>query len=245
MYPVDMKPLIGINLDIQAGPPQVARVRTNYYDAILAAGGIPVLVPPMPDSDLDELMPKLSGILLIGGLDYSPSLYGEQPCQTFKPVHEEREEFDLRLVRRAMHGGRDLPVLGICGGCQVLNIGLGGSLIQDIDLHIPGSSVDHRTPDDDQSEVHKHTIELEDGTRLASIYKLRRLDVVSAHHQAVKTLGRGLRACARAEDGIIEALEAPERRFTVGVQWHPERDFVSNQALFTEFISESSASASR
>ena len=92
-----MKPLIGINLDIQAGPPQVARVRTNYYDAILAAGGIPVLVPPMPDQDLDELLPKLSGILLIGGLDYSPALYGEQPClEPSSPSIRTVKDFDSK-----------------------------------------------------------------------------------------------------------------------------------------------------
>jgi putative glutamine amidotransferase len=239
-----MKPLIGINLDIQAGPPSRARVKTNYYEAISAAGGIPILIPPMSDSDLDELFPRLSGILLIGGLDYSPSLYGEEPCSTVELVAQTREDFDFRLLKRALRSKRDVPLLGICGGCQALNISLGGSLIQDIPSALPQSTVKHAKPGSPEADIHKHPIKFERGTRLASIYNLERIEVPTAHHQAIKTLGKGLRAAAWADDGIIEALEAPERRFTLGVQWHPERDFLGNQLLFKEFVTEASASFS-
>jgi putative glutamine amidotransferase len=234
-----MKPLIGINLDILEGPPALARVRCDYYEAILNAGGVPVLIPPMPDEDLDQVLSTLGGLMLIGGLDYSPKLYGEDPCQAVELTHHRREQFDLQLVRRAFQG-RDIPLPGICAGCQVLNISLGGSLIQDITSEMPDSDVHHKKPDPSYNGVHKHHIELEEGTRLSGIYKLKTLDVPSAHHQAVKTLGRGLKASAKAVDGIIEAFEAPERRFTVGVQWHPERDFSGNQALFKEFVLQAS-----
>jgi putative glutamine amidotransferase len=236
-----MKPLIGINLDILEGPPAIARVRCDYFESILNAGGVPVLIPPMPDRDLDQILSTLGGLMLIGGLDYSPKLYGEDPCQAVELIHHKREQFDLQLVRRAFQG-RDLPVLGICAGCQVLNISLGGSLIQDIHTDFPESDVKHATPKDGSHNggVHKHHIELEEGTRLSGIYKTKALDVPSNHHQAVKTLGQGLKAAARAEDGIIEAFEDPKRVFTVGVQWHPERDFTMNQALFREFVTQAS-----
>jgi putative glutamine amidotransferase len=234
-----MKPFIGINLDILDGPPALARVRCNYFEAILNAGGIPVLIPPMPDHDLDQVLSGLGGLMLIGGLDYSPKLYGEDPCQAVELIHHKREEFDLQLARRAFQG-RDIPLLGICAGCQVLNISLGGSLIQDIKTDLPESSVKHESPASTLNGVHKHHIELEEGSRLSGIYKMKQLDVPSNHHQAVKTLGQGLKASARAEDGIIEAFEAPARRFTVGVQWHPERDFATNQALFKEFVMQAS-----
>jgi len=238
----NMKPLIGINLDILDGPPALARVRCDYYEAILNAGGVPVLIPPMPDSDLDQMLALLNGLMLIGGLDYSPKLYGEDPCQAVELIHHKREQFDLQLVRRAFQG-RDIPLLGICAGCQVLNISLGGSLIQDIKTELPESAVHHAQSDSSHNGVHKHHIELEEGTRLSGIYKIKNLDVPSNHHQAVKTLGQGLRASARAEDGIIEAFEAPDRLFTIGVQWHPERDFSLNQGLFKEFVLQASRMA--
>jgi len=231
-----MKPLIGINLDILDGPPPIARVRCDYFEAIVKAGGIPVLIPPMPNEDLDEFLSHLGGLMLIGGLDYSPKLYGEDACQAVELIHHKREQFDLQLVRKAFQS-RDLPFLGICAGCQALNIGLGGSLIQDIQMELPDSAVHHVTPKDNgNGGVHKHHIRLEEGSRLSSIYKIKALDVPSNHHQAVRTLGQGLKAAARAEDGVIEAFEDPDRRFAVGVQWHPERDFATNQDLFKEFV---------
>jgi putative glutamine amidotransferase len=234
-----MKPLIGINLDISKGPPAVAKIQSSYFESVLAAGGIPVLLAPMPDEDLKHLLVKLSGILLIGGLDYCPTLYGEEPTDSVELIDPRRQDFDLRLVRYAAQR-RDLPFLGICGGCQVLNIGLGGSLIQDISSELPQSNVAH-VHSDSQKTVHKHPVLLEEGTRLAGIYKRTRLDVPTNHHQAVKILGKGLRASAKADDGIVEALESTDHRFMLGVQWHPERDFEGNEPLFKEFVTQSAS----
>jgi putative glutamine amidotransferase len=234
-----MKPLIGINLDISAGPPVQARIRATYYESILAAGGIPLLIPPMPDDVLEVLLPKLGGLLLIGGLDYCPTLYGEEPCETVELTHPERQDFDIRLVQRTIKD-MDIPILGICAGCQVLNISLGGSLIQDIAKEIPASEVNHRG-NSHSGAICTHTVEIEPASRLAKIYKNLRVDVPTRHHQAVKNIGRGLVAVARAEDGVIEAVESPNHRFLMGVQWHPERDFEGNEPLFREFVTQSAA----
>lgn len=230
-----MKPLIGINMDI-AEPPEAApeaSVQIPYYEAVEKAGGIPVILPPMPEPDLEQVVSGLHGVLLIGGPDYSPDNYGEERHETCNLLHPRREEFDLRLAALAI---KRLPVLGICGGCQLLNISLGGSLIQDIPSHAPDSQVVHVSRNGWKEGFSVHAVELSPGSRLAGIYRTGRLPVPTSHHQAVKALGAGLQACAFADDGIIEAIELAGAPFVLGVQWHPERDFAGNRALFVEFI---------
>src|SRR5579883_482876 len=109
-----MKPLIGLNLDIVPGPPEKAELQTTYFDWILSHGGIPILVPPIPEDDLQEVLARLGGLVLIGGDDYSPSLYGEKPGAKLDIMHPRREDFDLRLIAQALKR-RDFPILGICG----------------------------------------------------------------------------------------------------------------------------------
>ena len=139
-----MKPLIGINADISAGPPKKASVQANYYEAIKIAGGIPILIPPMPNEDL-EVFSKVHGIMTIGGMDYSPSLYGEASHATTQIMQAEREDFDLRLTARVLKD-KNLPSLFICSGFQTVNIVLGGSLIEDIETQIPDLKVNHKSP---------------------------------------------------------------------------------------------------
>jgi putative glutamine amidotransferase len=236
-----MKPLIGINTNILVSPAKYARIRSLYYEVILSAGGVPILIPPMSDDDLNNLLPKLGGLMLIGGWDYPPRLYGEEPCQAVHQLaSEERVEFDLRLVRNALKN-LDLPILAICGGLEIVNIFLGGSLIQDIETALPHSTVKHTKPKHFlPGHMNKHRVEFLEGSQLASIYNAKQYDVPTNHHQAIKVLAEGLKATAWAEDGVIEAFEIPERRFTLGVQWHPENDFEGNQALFREFIKQAS-----
>lgn len=199
-----------------------------------------MLLPPMTDDDLLDVFTRLNGILLIGGRDYSPNLYGQQEhLPSVNLIHRLREEFDLRLINLAMNR-TDLPILGICGGCQLLNIALGGSLIQDIACEIPSSSVIHSRTNGCANGFTTHPVRLEPETSLQKIYSIERLDVPTSHHQAVKVLGKGLIATAFAEDDVIEAVELPGRRFVVGVQWHPERDFDNNKSLFEEFVKEAS-----
>ncbi|SRR5579875_146095 len=236
-----MKPIIGITLDIEPGPPAAARVQTAYYEAICRTGGIPVLIPPLPDHDLHPLLERVDGLVLIGGNDYSPSLYGEQPHQAVIPIDPRREEFDLRLSTYAINQTR-LPILGICGGLQILNISLGGSLFQDIPSQLPGSTVKHSKENGWLEGFQKHHVTIDPASQLSRIYGVAAIDVASSHHQAVKELGAGLVASSHAEDGVIESVELPGRGFTVGVQWHPERDFQTNRRLFEQFVAAAAAS---
>lgn len=229
----ETKPLIGINLDVSQRTLRTCSIEENYVQVIRKSGGNPILLPPMPDQDLDSAISALSGLVLIGGPDYSPALYGEFQHNEVQCMDDERQVFDSALVRVALHDF-NLPILGICAGSQLLNIDLGGTLIQHIPSLVPQSTVEHRWLD--RSTLHYHNVNLEDGSKLSSIYKTTRFRVPTSHHQAVKRLGEGLRVAARADDGVIEALELIGDRFVVGVQWHPERDFQRNQVLFQSFI---------
>ncbi|MBS1957655.1 MAG: gamma-glutamyl-gamma-aminobutyrate hydrolase family protein [Cyanobacteria bacterium SZAS-4] len=230
-----MKPIIGINLDVTSGSPPQASIQTTYYEAIQKAGGIPVLLPPMSDEDLDAVLRSLNGVLLIGGLDYCPSKYGEEASELVEVCDKQREEFDFRLIDRTLHQ-TNLPILGICAGAQLLNISLGGSLIQDINCELPDTNVVHTINKGWQADPHKHPVNLQLSSQLGRIYKSDRLNVPTSHHQSVKQLGKGLVAVAHADDGIIEAIELEDRPFIIGVQWHPERDFAGNIDLFQHFI---------
>jgi putative glutamine amidotransferase len=238
-----MKPLIGLNLDVSAGPPEQVELLTTYYEPIFAVGGIPVLLPPMPDDDLEEILGGLSGLVLIGGNDYSPRRYGQDLGPKTKLVHTKREDFDFRLLHRALKRAQ-MPILGICNGCQLINIGFGGSLIQDIPSELPDSQVKHRG-EAGWKVKDWHEVELVGQSKLLNIYKKQRLSVPTAHHQGIGSVGNGLKASAHAEDGLVEALEAPDHPFIVGVQWHPERDFTGNEALFKEFLSKARATADK
>jgi putative glutamine amidotransferase len=232
-----MKPIIGINLDLKIeATPERAVIYRTYYEAVTSSGGIPLLIPPMSDEDLDQVFTKIDGLMLMGGLDYCPSLYDEERHPTVQLIHPERQDFDLRLVQKAL-SKPDFPILGICGGLQILNIALDGSLVQDIPSEKPDSHVVHSKSANCTTEGWiKHEVVLEPGSRLHKIYNRDRVNVPTSHHQSVRKLGNGLKAAAHAEDGIIEAVEHQTRPFTFGVQWHPERDYETSKALFDYFI---------
>lgn len=229
-----MKPVIGINTDLRDGPPRLAACATFYIEAVLKAGAIPLMVPPMNDADLEEALRHLNGFLLIGGRDYDPALYGEKPHETIDPLDKERNDFDYKLVQKIVRETH-LPLLGICGGSQILNIGLGGSLVQDIPSAV-GQTIQHSSPDGYKGKWNRHLVKIIPDTRLAQVYANREVNVPTSHHQAVKQLGRGLTIAAKAEDGVVEAVELEGRPFVIGVQWHPERDFDGNKQLFIEFV---------
>lgn len=230
-----MKPIIGINVDLTDGPPQEAAVQSTYFKAVLDAGGLPVLIPPMPDEDLNNLLSKLNGLMLIGGNDYNPANYKEPACEKVSLTSATRDDFDMRLVQRSVVGS-NMPVLGICAGAQALNIGLGGSLIQDIPSEFPSSKVQHASPKGWEVGFNKHLVKLNSDSKLAKIYGTCELQVPTSHHQSVRRLGAGLKAAAYADDDVIEAVEYADKPFVIGVQWHPERDFEGNRKLFEEFV---------
>jgi len=229
-----MKPLIGINLDIKAGPPEEACIQTTYTDAILKSGGIPILLPPMPESELAEIVRRLDGIMLIGGLDYCPSLYKEEADSSVELACPKRQEFDLTLLRLALK--QAMPLLGVCAGAQLLNIELGGSLVQDIKTHFSDSPIEHTTKDGWRNGYNKHDVNVQKDSIIAGLYPTERFAVPTSHHQSVKDLGTGLRITAVADDGVIEAIECTDSTFVVGVQWHPERDYSFNKPLFDRLV---------
>lgn len=189
----------------------------TYLEAIEAAGGLPVVMPPLALQAVDPLLDRCSAVCLSGGPDLDPAAYHERRSPRLGPVEPALDVFELELARRA--DARGLPILAICRGQQALNVARGGTLHQHLPDR-PGTTIEHR-----QSlagERVTHAVELAPGSRLARLMHRRRARVNSFHHQAVHRLGSGLRAVAWAPDGVIEGVEAPGREFVVGVQWHAE-----------------------
>ncbi len=221
-----MKPIIGLNIDINRKNQNDAcyTILKDYIVAIEKASGIPLLLPPMVKEDLTPLLSKIQGMMFIGGNDYNPKLYGETANDKVELIDSERENFDLLLMDLCLNVVK-LPILGICGGLQLMNIALKGSLIQDI----PVSNVKH-------GKHLWHEVEIQKDTKLYSIYQTTTINVPTNHHQAIKKTGNELVVNAYAHDRIIEGIEMPDRNFVIGVQWHPERDFDGNLPLFKTFI---------
>jgi putative glutamine amidotransferase len=209
-----------------------------YLRGLEAAGGLPVVMPPLGEDAIEPLLDRFDGICLSGGPDLDPEGYGAKPHPELGPIEPDLDRFELAVARRA--DAREMPILAICRGTQALNVVRGGALHQ----HLPEISTEiaHRqlTPGDQTS----HAIEVDPGSRLAAalggeeIAVSDRLDVNSFHHQAIDRLGEGLRISARAPDGTIEAVEDPSRPFLIGVQWHAEtlvhRPYEA--ALFRHFV---------
>ncbi len=215
------RPLIGITLDSE--PPggysklPWYALRENYFDTVAAAGGLPVALPHEPDLAPDYL-DLIDGLLITGGaFDVDPALYGGGERHATVILKERRTRFEHAVTRGAIE--RDMPVLGICGGQQLLNVVLGGTLIQHLPDRVP-DGLPHEQPNPRTEPGHEVTIE--PGTLLHRVTDALTLPVNSAHHQAVDRVATGTIVSARAPDGVIEAIEAPARRFCLGVQWHPE-----------------------
>jgi putative glutamine amidotransferase len=204
-----------------------ALIPAAYVRAIEAAGGRPLLVPPSTEA-IEETLDRLDGILFSGGSDLDPELYGQEAHPETNGIVPERDRAEIALLRAALE--RDMPVLAVCRGSQVLNVALGGDLVQ----HLPeivGDEKHKHTP----GEFADHDVDLVAGTRVQEILG-DHAPVKSHHHQGYGKIGDGLREAARAEDGTIEALEDPSRRFAMGVLWHPEagEDFALFEALVAE-----------
>jgi putative glutamine amidotransferase len=214
-------PLIGLSTSVTVGTePERAYTNAAYIRAVQQAGGVPVLLPPQLDADsLDVLWSRLDGIVLTGGGDIDPRRFGETPHASVYDVSAARDDLELTLSRRSVED--DVPLLAICRGVQVLNVALGGTLYQDIPSDIPGSLL-HSQKAPRMEPTHPVKV-MGEGTRLGAIAGAPELAVNSMHHQAIRTLGEGLRDVAWAPDGVIEAVELPgDDRFVLGVQWHPE-----------------------
>jgi putative glutamine amidotransferase len=226
------RPTIGITVGIESNG--YFSIRPEYVRAVEKAGGLPILLPPTVATEAPSRLAAVDGLMLTGGDDVDPALYG-QPAHPTSKWTRERDDFELAVVREALE--RDMPVLAICRGQQVLNVALGGTLVQDIPDEIPQAGA-HRLKDVPRWQI-AHEVEVASGTRLREILGRDVLPVNSSHHQAVRDLGRGLQVAARSCDGVIEAVELPGRRFVVGVQWHPEAMWnqePDHQEVFRAFI---------
>ena len=223
-----MKPLIGITVNAKEEPAEKSGGRLwlnwNYAQVIADAGGVPLLIPPQ--ADMEQLAKVIDGWLIPGGEDIDAKHFGEENHSEVRTIEEERYEAETKLYRNL---DPETPVLGICYGCQFINVQRGGKLIQ----HLP-DVVSHG----EHAEGAKQTYNIRKGTKLHEIVGSDIAKGGSYHHQAVGKLGEGLQVVAEHDDGMIEAVEATDRPWMVGVQWHPERTFADPESkkIFEAFI---------
>ncbi|WP_020472904.1 gamma-glutamyl-gamma-aminobutyrate hydrolase family protein [Zavarzinella formosa] len=231
------RPVIGINTDyFLAGKTYSAHARVNagYFDAVYAAGGLPILLPPLgKEAEIDSLLDRCDGVLLTGGLDMDPRKTNQPLTATVQPMAERRDSNDRILVRRVID--RQMPVLAIGVGMQQINVLMGGSLFSHLPVDCP-KALPHFDP---TGAPHRHIVMLEENTRIEEIYGTNELRVNSRHHQGINVVAKGLRVGGRAPDGVIEALESEDSDwFCLAVQWHPEADTASalDMQMFECFV---------
>ena len=227
------KPIIGISIDTGINKsysqfPWYA-VRINYINSILNSNGIPLMLPSKPEL-ANHYFNLVDGILLTGGdFDIDPTIYDEKKDKLVNHLDKPRTNFELKLAKLALK--KNKPILGICGGQQLLNVALNGSLIQ----HIRKTNIKHEQTQSRDKPSHKVQINLK--SKLYKIVKKKEFRVNSAHHQAIKKVGKNLNVNAIAEDGVIEGVELNNHKFFFGIQWHPEF-FISNydKKIFKAFV---------
>lgn len=220
-----MKPLIGTTTGeivnkIEPWAP-FSYGQTHYYsDAVIAAGGVPVLIPFMPDDALRQVYDRLDGVLFAGGNDVNPRLYGEEPRAYTVDISEERDRQESVLFDWVIADNK--PLFAICRGMQLLNVRIGGDLYQDLTQEMPGAANHVLSTHRQDSMFIAHHLRVAPDSKLAQIIGADSIDANTHHHQGIKTLAHGLRAVAWSEDGLIEAVEHPDLAFGMGVQCHPE-----------------------
>jgi putative glutamine amidotransferase len=230
------RPVIGLTLDYEQGGgfsnlPWYA-IRENYCGAVARAGGLPVLLPHEPE-EAEAYLDAIDGLVVTGGaFDVDPALFGAGSRHKTVTTKDRRTEFELDVTRGALE--RDMPLLGICGGQQLLNVALGGTLVQHIPDEVAGALPHEQGNPRDEAG---HLVRVAPGTLLHRITGMDEMPVNSSHHQAVKDVAPGLIADARAPDGVVEGIEDPRRRFCLGVQWHPEYAISrGDEAIMAAFV---------
>lgn len=218
------KPIIGIVLDLVSGCPlgtsyserPFYALRRDYSDIVTKYGGIPLFLPYC--AEIDDLLKMIDGLIIPGGdEDINPKFYGQEITSSKVKVNDKRASFELALVKKALE--IDIPILGICNGLQVINVVLGGTLIQHIPDSFP-SHINHEQPH--PKNIPTHPVIIEKNTFVSTLCSSSIFEVNTTHHQAIDKIGAGIKISAKAPDGIIEAIELPGYRFVVGVQWHSE-----------------------
>ena len=231
------KPIIGISGSIMVMEngrfPGYRRsyVNEDYVRAVRAAGGVPLILPMLDDpSILNHYVETIDGLILSGGHDVAPLCYGEQPLQKLGQILPERDTYDKMLIDRALE--KKMPILGICRGMQIMNVALGGSLYQDL-TYIPNCELRHDQYSDPSMATHE--IEIDTESKLYDIVKEKRIQTNSFHHLAVKKLAPDFEVVARADDGVVEAVEHKDYPFVLGLQWHPEMMALTNDHMMKIF----------
>ncbi|MGQ9489366.1 MAG: gamma-glutamyl-gamma-aminobutyrate hydrolase family protein [Anaerolineae bacterium] len=236
------RPLIGIPAATYTDQEYVAtpthRLNGNYPAALAACGALPVVIPlNLPDAILHDLFLRLDGLCLPGGVDVDPVHYGEPHHAALGQVDAARDDTELKLARWALDA--DLPILGICRGIQLLNVAAGGSLYQDIPAQLPEAGRHNYRLAEIAWDRPTHRVHMAEGSLLARVLGAREVMTNSYHHQAVKRVADGFRPVAWADDGVVEGIEHPGRRFVLAVQWHPEGMFRSDpfaRRIFEAFV---------
>jgi putative glutamine amidotransferase len=231
-------PVIGVTADLEHSPEREPRffLLQRYLHPLTDSGATALILPPTArTASVRKALSLLDGLVITGGnFDIHPSYYGEKPIAELGVMKNQRTEFELEIGAAALR--KDLPVLGLCGGEQALNVALGGSLYQDIATQVP-AALSHEQSEKKHSGG--HYVDIVPQTRLYTIVQRGRIEVNTSHHQAVKQLGQGLIIDAVADDGVIEGIESKRHRFVLGVQWHPEALAAKRQAhrrIFSAFL---------
>jgi putative glutamine amidotransferase len=237
-----MHPIIGLTVydGLSQSLSPISAINTAYVEAICQAGGLPILIPNrLYDGEWRDLYPRLDGVLFTGGGDISLAHFDGSPHPKIDDVNEERDTLELSLFRQAAQDGK--PFLGICRGCQVANVALGGTLYTHIPEQRPGSVKHDWYPDIPRNTI-AHPVRVEEDSRSAHIFGEPILQVNSLHHQGIKDLAPDLVAVGYAPDDLVEVIELPDHPFGIAVQWHPEwlTDQQPMRRLFTAFVEASS-----
>ncbi|HHZ12336.1 MAG TPA: gamma-glutamyl-gamma-aminobutyrate hydrolase family protein [Clostridiales bacterium] len=225
------KPLIGVTCDYDVQK-QTSQIFDGYYRAILRSGGLPYLIPRIDEGTIPEIIDLLGGIVFTGGGDVDPAYFGEAPNPRLGSINPYRDRLEIPLCREVMD--RDIPVLGICRGMQLMNIAMGGEIYQDLDSQWDKGFLQKHSqlaPD----WYGSHVVELAKGSRLAELLRNERIRTNSFHHQAVREPADCFRVTARCDDGVVEGIESPSHTFAVGVQWHPERMWEKDERMLGLF----------
>ncbi|WP_162523506.1 gamma-glutamyl-gamma-aminobutyrate hydrolase family protein [Calorimonas adulescens] len=226
-----MKPVIGITTSINYKE-SLYQLHLSYVNAITEAGGTPLVITPQPErSYAAEILSRLDGLLITGGGDVDPVYFNETNSGYSRGISLERDVTELEIVKLA--ADMDMPVLGICRGCQVINVAMGGSLYQDISLK--PDAINHRQDEGTPKWYPYHDIILDKESIIYDIFGERIVGVNSFHHQAIKEIGRGLKVTAVAKDDIPEVIEGVNHSFILGVQFHPERMFEHESKFLSIF----------
>lgn len=226
-----MKPIIGLTMN---DSDKKLDINKAYLTSVELAGGIPICIPNATEETVDVLLNTIDGLLLIGGADVDSLIYGEEPHRNLGSIVRKRDEIDLLLLKKAFE--KQIPILGICRGQQVMNVAFGGTIIQDIPSLVENPLLHKQSSK--RGEL-AHTVEVTT-PKFKEIFDTDTLRVNTFHHQSVGQLGKGLAVSAIAKDGVIEGIEHGEHPYCLSVQWHPEElapvGDVHAQRLFKSFV---------